>query len=71
MDFQNSKLLQQVTQLSDRFGGNYYPTNFMEIALPRADEQKIELDFHDMERQILFNRGCVKKVIKLMKYLSI
>ena len=70
-DFKNSKLHQQVTQLSDRFGGNYYPRNFMAIALLRADEEKFELDFHDVERQILFNRGCVKKVIKLMKYLSI
>ena len=71
-DFKNSKLHQQVSQFSERFGGNYYsPRNFMAIALPRADEEKFELDFHDVERQILFNRGCVKKVIKLMKYLSI
>ena len=41
----------------------------MAIALHRADTQKFELDFHDVERQILYNRGCVKKVIKLMKYL--
>ena len=61
-DFNNSKLYQQVSQLS-------YPRNFMAIALHQADTQKFELDFHDVERQILYNRGCVKKVIKLMKYL--
>ena len=68
-DFNNSKLHQQVSQLSDRFGVNYYPRNFMAIALHRADAQKFELDFHDVERQILYNRGCVKKVVRLVKYL--
>ena len=28
-----------------------------------------ELDFHDIEQRILYNRGCVKKVIKMVKYL--
>merc|ERR1719234_9317 len=64
----NSEVHQHVTQLSDRFG-LYSPQNFMAIVLPRADKQKFELDFHDVERQILYNRGCVRKVIKLMKYL--
>ena len=41
----------------------------MAISLHRADQQKFELDFHDVEREILYNRGCVKKVIKLIKYL--
>ena len=69
-DFNNSKLHQQVSQLSDRFGvNNYRPRNFMAIALHRADTQKFELDFHDVERDILYNRGCVKKVIRLVKYL--
>ena len=68
-DFKNSELYQQVAQLSNRFGVNYYPRNFMAIALHRADTEMFELDFHDVERQILYNRGCVKKVIKLMKYL--
>ena len=49
----NSKLHQYVCQCSGRFGGNYHPRNFMAIVLPRADEQKFELDFHDVERQIL------------------
>ena len=43
--------------------------SFMAKSLPRADKGKFELDFHDIERQILYNRGCVKKVIKLMKYM--
>ena len=42
---------------------------FMAISLHKADREKFELDFHDLERAILFDRGCVKKVIKLMKYL--
>ena len=43
--------------------------NFMAISLHKADKEKFELDFHDLEREILYHRGCVKKVIKLMKYL--
>ena len=43
--------------------------NFMAISLHRADKEKFELDFHDLERKILYNRGCVKKVIKLLKYM--
>ena len=46
-------------------GGSY----FMAISLHKADREKFELDFHDLERAVLFDRGCVKKVIKLMKYL--
>ena len=34
-----------------------------------GDKEKFQLDFHDLEREILYNRGCVKKVIKLIKYL--
>ena len=41
----------------------------MAISLHRADKKKFELDFHDLEREILYHRGCVKKVIKLIKYL--
>ena len=43
--------------------------NFMAISLHRADKEKFQLDFHDIERKILYNRGCVKKVIKLLKYM--
>ena len=43
--------------------------NFLAISLHRADTEKFELDFHDLERQILKGRGCVKKVIMLIKYL--
>ena len=41
----------------------------MAISLHRADQEKFEIDFHDIERRILFDRGCVKKVIKLLKYM--
>ena len=41
----------------------------MAISLHRADQKMFELDFHDIERQILYNLGCVKKVIKLIKYM--
>ena len=41
----------------------------MAIGLHKADKEKFELDFHDLERKILKNRGCVKKVIMLIKYL--
>ena len=33
------------------------------------DKEKFELDFLDLERKILMNRGCVKKMIMLIKYL--
>ena len=33
------------------------------------DKEKFELDFLDLKRKILMNRGCVKKVIMLIKYL--
>ena len=41
----------------------------MAISLHKADKKQFELDFHDLEREILYDRGCVKKVIKLLKYL--
>ena len=65
----NYKLHQRVTQLDEKFNGNTHPRTFMAVALHKADPRKFELDFHDVERQILYNRGCVKKVIKLVKYL--
>ena len=43
--------------------------SFMAIALPKADQDMFELDFHDLERKILYNKGCAKKVIKLLKYM--
>ena len=52
-----------------RYRGGIGESCFMAISLHKADHEKFELDFHDLERAILFDRGCVKKVIKLMKYL--
>ena len=43
--------------------------NFMAFALPILDKKKFQLDFHDLERKILYNRGCAKKVIMLLKYM--
>lgn len=43
--------------------------DFMAISLWRADGNKFELDFHNIERGILYNKGCVKTVVKLIKYL--
>ena len=69
------KLNHHVSSLCRQFGcsickncGNSWES-FMAISLHKADPDKFELDFHELERKILFNRGCVKKVIKLMKYL--
>ena len=66
---QDSELKRHVVPLCDEFGVAEETRNFMAISLHRADKEKFELDFHDVERRILYNRGCVKKVIKLMKYL--
>ena len=42
--------------------------DFLAIALHKADEDKFEVDFHDLERKILKETGgCVKKVAKKMK----
>ena len=42
----------------------------MAIALKNADRDLFEIDFHDMERQILkFAGGCVYKVVMLIKFL--
>jgi len=64
-----SELEKHVVSLCNKFGVTNETRNFMAISLHRADKEKFELDFHDVERKILYNRGCVKKVIKLMKYL--
>merc|ERR1711892_606962 len=66
---EDSELKRHVVPLCDEFGVAEETRNFMAISLHRADKEKFELDFHDVERRILYNRGCVKKVIKLMKYL--
>ena len=42
---------------------------FAAISLHRADQKKFEIDFHEKEREILYNRGCAKKTVKMMKYL--
>ena len=65
----NNLLIKHVSDLCNEFGVSTETRNFMAISLHRADKEKFELDFHDVERKILFDRGCVKKVIKLLKYL--
>ena len=59
----------RVTGLCDRYNVSRQTRGCMAISLHRADKHRFELDFHDVERKILYNRGCVKKVVKLMKYL--
>jgi len=63
------EIIGRVTNLSDMFNMTQETRRFMAISLHRADQKKFELDFHDIERQILYNLGCVKKVIKLLKYM--
>ena len=41
----------------------------MAIALHKADQEMFEIDFHDLERRILYKKGCAKKVVKLLKYM--
>ena len=66
---ENSTLKSHVTSLCQEYGVSTDTRNFMAISLHRADKQMFEIDFHDVERKILYNRGCTKKVIKLIKYL--
>ena len=63
------EISQRVTAITRQYNVSAEQANFMAISLHRADKEKFELDFHDLEREILYHRGCVKKVIKLMKYL--
>ena len=65
----NSHLQDRLTSLCQRYQVPLHERNCMAISLHRADQVKFELDFHDIERRILYNRGCVKKVVKLVKYL--
>ena len=65
----NSNLQDRLTSLCQRYQVPLHERNCMAISLHRADQVKFELDFHDIERRILYNRGCVKKVVKLVKYL--
>lgn len=65
----NPDLQLHVQGLCEKYGVPRDKRNCMAISLHRADKAKFELDFHDIERRILYNRGCVKKVIKLVKYL--
>ena len=44
---------------------------FLAIALRNVDniQGRFEIDFHDLEREILYKKECAKKVIRLMKHL--
>ena len=42
---------------------------FAAISLHRADQKKFQVDFPEKEREVLYNRGCAKKTVKMMKYL--
>ena len=63
------ELQNHIASLCEKYGVNRNKRRCMAISLHRADHHKFELDFHDIERRILYNRGCVKKVIKLVKFL--
>ena len=59
-----------IQSLRRQFGCTRDENNdFLAISLHKADKEKFELDFHDFERKMLKERGCVKKVIMLIKYL--
>lgn len=59
----------RVSRIADGYQVPDHARSFMAISLHRADQQKFEIDFHNIERSILFDRGCVKKVIKLLKFM--
>ena len=64
-----NKVKDRIANFCEEFGVSKDMRSFMAISLHKADKHKFEVDFHDVERKILFNRGCTKKVIKLMKFL--
>lgn len=70
-DFRNlpEEIKSAVTKIANDYDVTEETRSFMAISLHRADKEKFELDFNDLERKILYNRGCVKKVIKLLKYM--
>ena len=65
----NPDVQHHVQALCEEYNVPENERNCMAISLHRADKAKFELDFHDIEQRILYNRGCVKKVIKMVKYL--
>ena len=62
----HTKTYQHIKGLCDQ--GFQMPSSLMAISLHKVDKEKFQLDFHDLEREILFNRNCGKKVI-FYKYL--
>ena len=66
---QEHNIIYHVQKICEDYGVHPAHRSFLAISLHRADKEKFELDFHNLERRILFDRGCVKKVIKLMKFI--
>lgn len=50
-----------------RILNNHEDVGFMAICLWLADKEKFEIDFHELERKVLYKRGCIKTVIRLLK----
>jgi len=61
------EIYSRVENIANQYNGT--AETFMAISLHNLDQESFQLDFHDLERKILFDRGCVKKVVKLLKYL--
>jgi hypothetical protein len=61
-------LSDRVKKLS-QIGTNDASIDFMAISLNGVSSEKFQLDFHDVERTVMHNRGCAKKVTKMIKYL--
>lgn len=65
----NSKVMTRLTQISQARGLNFRSTNFMAICLWKADKDRFEIDFHDLEREILqlTYPNVVKPIIRMLK----
>jgi len=64
----NGRIASRVKEIQ-RIVGDGSDVGFMAICLWKADSERFEIDFHDLERKVLHHKGCVKTVIRLLKLL--
>ena len=62
-------LYAHVIKICDNYRMIKETRSYMAVPLHKKDKEKFQLDFPDVQRAILYDRGCAKKVIKLLKYL--
>jgi len=65
----HKRLSTHIRKLCHRYKLDFSTTSFMAISLPKADKAQFEVDFHDIERELLNKSGCKREVVMMIKYL--